>query len=149
MLMLTNVVMALALASSTSGGAGERWTAVSKTAMSITGDVTLRSDRIVFSNGVVLPLRKVRTVAFTDDTGFTGRGTLYRVPNPVDPVLLHGNRMCGATRAVPVTFVVVWKSKPLPSGGGDGRAFAAYSTSMEPPPSVQRACGVFRYEVAQ
>ena len=36
--------------------------------------------------------------------------TLYRVTAPADPVLVHGNRLCGAKGPQPVPFIAVWKS---------------------------------------
>jgi hypothetical protein len=139
-------VLALALAGFTFGG-GEHWIATSTSAISITGDVTVRPDRIVFANGGSLPVRRVRTVAFTDDLGLIERATVYRVPNPADPVLLHRNRICGEKTAVPIRYVVMWNSKPNSRRAGEGRALAAYSGRTEPPANTGRACAVFRYEI--
>jgi hypothetical protein len=75
--------------------AGEHWEAVSTTAISITGDVTFAPGRITFGNGKSLPLAAAGSVpGFGAPTGAVD-ATLYRVTAPDDPVLLHGNRLCG------------------------------------------------------
>jgi hypothetical protein len=143
--MLAKTILTLALAGAMSGG--EHWIATSTAAISITGDLTVRPDRIVFSNGASLPIRRLRSTAFKDELGLTVRATVYRVTRPADPVLLRGNHLCGGTPAVPVSYVVLWDSKPVMPGAGDGRAFAAYSGRTEPPANAERACAVLRYEI--
>jgi hypothetical protein len=146
--MLANMILTLALAGFTLGAEGEHWIATSTSAISITGDVTVRPDRIVFSTGASLAIRRVRSTAFTDDLGVTARATVYRVANPADPVLLHRNRICGEMTALPIRYVVMWNSKPDSPRAGEGRAFAAYSGRTEPRADTERACAVFRYETA-
>jgi hypothetical protein len=111
--------------------------------------VTVRPDRIVFSNGASLPIRRVRSTAFTDELGVPVRATVYRVTNPADPVLLRGNRICGGNTPAPIGYVVMWNSKPVAPGARDGRAFAAYSGRTEPPANAARACAVLRYEAGR
>jgi len=71
-----------------------RLVALSNTAMSITGNVRLREDAggnvsvIVFQNGSSLKL--------TPGPDFGG---VYRVTPPANPLLLHGNRLCGGSSA--------------------------------------------------
>jgi len=76
-----------------------RLVALSTTAMSITGDVRLREDAdgnvstIVFQNGSSLKL--------TPGPDFGG---VYRVTPSANPLLLHGNRLCGGR---PATWVAL------------------------------------------
>ena len=68
---LTGVLFAL-LASSPALAASvsEQWKAVSTAAISITGDITISADRIIFGNGASLSLRAAGRVRdFTVDTG--------------------------------------------------------------------------------
>ncbi len=122
----------------------ERWTATSTTAMSITGDVTLLSDRMVFATGKSLPISKVKNITFTDDIGEVGPATIYKVTSPADPILLNGNQLCGKA----VTYVVIWRPKPFVPRGPAERALAAYSGS-EPGTTANDSCGTFRYEIVK
>ena len=131
-------------------GWSEKWTATSTTAMSITGDVVLQTNKIVFAGGKSLPIVKSRNVSFADDMGKILPATIYRIPVPADLSLLNGNRICGGgNSAVPVTYIVIWHTKPIMPGDVAGRSFAAYSGPNEPRPSAAGACGTFSYEPAK
>jgi hypothetical protein len=111
--------------------AGEHWEAVSTTAMAITGDVTVSPDRITFANDKSFPLAPAGTVpqfgAPTDQVS----ATLYKVTAPDDPLLLHGNRLCGGRAPQPVTFIAI--RKPALVGSDiDPRSLAAFSGSVRP-----------------
>lgn len=150
--MLSHALHTLALAGLVAAGtpgASERWTATSTAAIAITGDVTVRADRLVFSTGASLPIRMVRKLSYTDDAGVTGPATLFRVLKPADPVLLHGNRVCGGSPGASIAYLVAWRSAPIVPGERPGRAFAAYSGRTEPAPNAKAACAVLRYEVAK
>ncbi len=122
----------------------EHWIATSTTAMSITGDIMLFDDRMVFSTGASLPIKKINNIAFTDDIGALGPATVYQISTPADPVLLRGNRICGKA----IDYVVIWRPKPSSPGQAAERAFAAYSGAA-PGPTTDKACGTFRYEIAK
>ena len=78
---------ARAVATGASAGTGVHLTATSTTAMSITGNIVLAPDRIVFQNGASLHLVLVRQVPdFADDLGKVA-ATLYRLDPPGNPVL--------------------------------------------------------------
>ena len=51
----------LAHSSPWAASAGEQWTAYSKNAIAITGNVTFSSDRLTFGNGRSLPLARGRS----------------------------------------------------------------------------------------
>jgi hypothetical protein len=124
--------------------AGEHWEAVSTTAISITGDVTFSPGRIAFGNGKSLPLAAAGAAPHFDWSG-KKTATLYRVTAPADPVLVHGNRLCGA----PVTFIAIWKPD-LVGSDIDPRAMAAFSGNA--PPTVAGGpnfCGTYNYEAGR
>jgi hypothetical protein len=114
MLMIWRGAFLVALLASSPAGAAEHWTAYSKTAESITGNVTFSPDRITFGNGKSLPLAVAGTVAGFETLGRRGQSTRFRVTSPDDPVLLNGNRLCGGRTPVPVTFIIVTQLPPQP-----------------------------------
>ena len=93
---LTGVLFAL-LASSPALAASvsEQWKAVSTAGISITGDITISADRIIFGNGTSLPLAAAGRVRdFTVDTEKPVVVALFRVTAPDNPVLPSGKRLC-------------------------------------------------------
>jgi hypothetical protein len=90
--------------------APEHWSAYSKTAEAITGDVTFTSQRITFSNDKSLPLAPAGTIPGYETFGGKVTAQTYRVTTPANPVLLNGNRLCSG----PATFVVISKLPPSP-----------------------------------
>jgi hypothetical protein len=125
--------------------AGEKWEAVSTTALAITGNVTFSPDRITFGNGKSLPLALAGTAPNFDWSG-TKTATLYRVTAPDDPVLLQGTRLCGGHAPQPVTFIAVWKPA-LVGSDIDPRGMAAFSGSARPTVAGGPGfCGTYNYE---
>ncbi len=78
-------LLTLVLAAPASAG-GATWTAVSTTAMSITGDIEVADDSITFQNGERIGLKPVRDAA----------GVFTLDPPTANPVLLNGNYLCGS-----------------------------------------------------
>jgi len=78
------LLLTLVLAAPAAAG-GAKWTAVSTTAMSITGDIEVADDSITFQNGERIGLEAVPQA--------TGIFTLD--PPTANPVLLNGNYLCG------------------------------------------------------
>jgi hypothetical protein len=125
---------------------GEKWEAVSTTAMAITGDLIFSPDRITFGNGKSLPLAPFGTVPTFSAPMESVNATLYRVTTPGDPVLLHGNRLCGGRAPQPVTFIVVWKPARVGSDV-DPRSMAAFSGDTRPTAAGGPGfCGTYNYE---
>jgi hypothetical protein len=91
-------VLTLVLAGPAAAG-GAKWTAVSTTAMSITGDIEMTDDSITFQNGARIGLRPVADAA----------GIFTLDPPTANPVLLNGNYLCGSN--VPPKYLA------LPSDG--------------------------------
>jgi hypothetical protein len=100
----------MAQTSPQAASAGERWTAYSKTAVAITGDVTFAPDRITFGNGKFLPLAPAGSIPGYSALGKNVTASLFRVTAPANPLLLHGNRLCSA----PVTQIVISRVPAAP-----------------------------------
>jgi hypothetical protein len=110
---LTGVLFAL-LASSPALAASvsEQWKAASAAAISITGDITISANLIMFGNGTSLPLAAAGRVRdFTVDTEKPVIATLFRVTAPDNPVLPSGKRLCEGLPPQPVTFIAVWRPR--------------------------------------
>lgn len=136
----------LAQSSAWSASVIEQWKAVSTTASSITGDITIAVDRITFGNGTSLPLAAAgRAPDFDSADGRPVNAMLFRVTAPDDPVLLSGNRLCGGQTPRPVTFVAFWRS--VRSGGGvDLHTLAVFSGSERPTGAGGPGlCGTYNY----
>ncbi|WP_093569591.1 hypothetical protein [Methylobacterium sp. 174MFSha1.1] len=114
----------------------ERWSALSRTAMAITGDITLSPTRLVAA-GKSLPLAVAADVpAFGTLTGPVP-ARILRVTKPVDPVLLRGNRLCGA----PVRWIVAYR-------GDDGRRLTLAAFTGDTLPTRESGpglCATFSY----
>jgi hypothetical protein len=117
--------------------AQERWDPVSKTAMSITGPVSLFRDHVRFGTGATLAVAAVGRPMEMDMDGQVMTATIYRVTAPRELLLLGDNTLCGA--GLPSWIVA--------GASGVSRALAVYSGAVAPPEN-KRLCGTFRYEVA-
>jgi hypothetical protein len=87
----------------------ERWSAVSNTAMSITGDVTFTPTHLTFSNGKALAVQFVGIHAIpkaSDATDGASHFDVYRVVSRGNLILLNHNTICGQ----PPTFVTILHS---------------------------------------
>lgn len=114
----------------------ERWSALSRTAQAITGDIALSPTRLVAA-GRSLPLAVAADVpAFATLTGPVP-ARILRVAKPVDPVLLRGNHLCGA----PVRWIVAYRSE-----GGRRLTLAAFTGDALPASeSGPGLCATFSY----
>ena len=126
-LILSLAVAAPALADS--------YTAISNTAMSITGDIEYDDFGITFENGKKLEFDDLIGDTFTVD-GKRVPASVYSVADPKDPVLLNGNTLCGA----PVTYVASWSA-----GNGTDTILAVFSTE-DAPESSDEMCASYNYE---
>ena len=100
----TFFALALALTSPLIAQERGSWRPASKTAQSITGDITFNADRMTI-NFFTLTVAEIRPLkpaeisaafadASADDT--TGTGHLYRLSIPGDKRFLHKNTLCGS-----------------------------------------------------
>ncbi len=82
------------------------WHAMSHTAGSITGNITVTANQVTFQNGAFLSIRVV-------DEDSENNITLYKVISTSNPKLLNGNYICGNT---PVNYISFKKvgAKPKP-----------------------------------
>ena len=136
----TSLFCALLLAAGSAGSAlaqdAEDLVAVSNTAMSITGDVTMDDFGITFENGKKLAFDELVADSFTVD-GKSVPASLYSVKTPADPVLLNGNRLCGEGK---VTYVASW---------GTDLVMVAVFTTQDAPQSDAEMCASYSYEYRQ
>ena len=111
----------------------DSYSAISNTAMSITGDIEFDDFGITFENG-----KKITFDQLVGDTfvvgGETVNASVYSVADPEDPVLLNGNRLCGE----PVTYVASW-------GDASTTTVAVFST-QDVPSSDADMCASYTYE---
>lgn len=129
------LLLAPAISSAAAPGV-EQWTATSSTAMGITGDISLSPDRLVAA-GKVFPLAVAADVRdFGSDRG-PQAARILKVTNPMDPVLLNGNRLCGA----PVRWIAVYRSDR-----GKSLNLSVFSGSAQPTGETgSDVCGTFLY----
>lgn len=113
----------------------ETYAAVSNTAMSITGDIELDETGITFENGEQVTFGAQVADRLTVD-GQPVEAHVFSLAEPRDPVLLNGNRLCGA----PVTYVASWETSD-----GSGTVLAVFSTS-DAPESDAGMCASYTYE---
>jgi hypothetical protein len=127
----------------------QRWEAFSKTAMSITGDITLSADRITMA-GRSFPLERVRDYAdprqieaFQTAMPISGsqKATLYRTRIEPTVRLENGNTLCGEA----AIWLLAIERRESPAG----LVMAAYQGTAELTPAVseQRLCAAFTYQL--
>ena len=134
--MPSSAISALALCVVLSSPAfAETYAAVSNTAMAITGDIEFDETGITFENGEQITFdEKVGDKLVVD--GKTVPAFVFSLAEPKDPVLLNGNRLCGA----PVTYVASWEASD-----GDTTMVAVFST-QDAPQSDADMCASYSYE---
>jgi hypothetical protein len=131
------VLAALCLATAASAKPdSSAWRPTSTTSVSITGPVTLWSDRLVAA-GASFKLRQVAQVAsFQTDQG-DHPARVFAVVKPANPKLLNGNRFCGPR---PATWIVAQPITP------DGLEIAVFTGPDRPTgQSSPGLCGTFFY----
>ncbi|MGX7706445.1 hypothetical protein [Methylobacterium sp. Gmos1] len=114
----------------------ERWSALSLTAQAITGDIALSPTRLVAA-GRSLPLAVAADIPAFGTLAGPVAARILRVTRPVDPVLLRGNRLCGA----PVRWIVAYRRE-----GGRRLTLAAFTGNDLPASeSGPDLCATFSY----
>ena len=131
------------------GMAQERgsWRPASKTAQSITGDVTFNGDRMTI-NFFSLPVAEIRPLKpdevlamFDGADASAGAGHLYRLSIPGDRKFLHKNTLCGSDETQWMATFVAGKELHL----------AFFSNAKPPVFSVEELgknenlCGTYSY----
>jgi hypothetical protein len=120
--MLASLALFLAL-----GLTPQHWTAMSTTAMSITGDVTFQPTKMTFTGGKSVALSYIKKI---------GQYALYRVSATSNPHLLRGNTICGATLP---GYVAVSRS-------GADVAVSFFSAGIAPTTvNAQSLCATYSY----
>lgn len=146
---LPAVAIALLFVCSLSLSAQDRgyWNAASTTAKSITGDISIGTNKVTI-NFSSFPLAPIRTLgptevaaAFDADVNAGGNGQLYRLNVPADKRFLHHNTLCG-------TEDTQWMATYV---SGRNLQVAFFSGSNPPVLSVDALanstslCGTFEY----
>jgi hypothetical protein len=88
----------------------EHWEAASKTAYSITGDVTFTSTKITMAKNVTFAINFVRVApaaTWVPGGGADTPSNLYRIIQPQSSVLLGHNCLCGQK---PATYISIAKA---------------------------------------
>lgn len=116
----------------------DHYSAMSNTAMNITGDVWMDDFSITFENGEALEFSDLVADNFRVD-GRRVPASVYRVSEPADPELENGNQLCGSGD---VTYVASWAS-------GNGVTAIAVFTGNRPPQSNDQMCALYTYEDPQ
>jgi hypothetical protein len=111
------------------------YVAYSKTAESITGDISMDDFSISFANGESLAFASLVSDHFTVD-GHKVNASVYSVKEPGDPELENGNKLCGSGD---VSYVATW-------GAGDGLTEVAVFTSEDAPKSSEEMCASYVYQ---
>jgi hypothetical protein len=121
------------------------WKAVSKTARSITGDISIKNEKltIYFSVFIIAEIRSLEAAeamsVFNADEG--GSGNLYRLNIPADRQFLHRNTLCGAE---PTEWMATYRT-------GKDMQIAFFSGSKMPvftPDAISSStnlCGTYTY----
>lgn len=104
----------------TAAPAPRSWSAMSTTAISITGDIRISENEIRFENGATLQL------APTDRPG------VFRIAKPVNPVLKNGNVLCGRE---PPTFVAFGRDESTDSLDQSSTLYFKVYNGKEVPPA--------------
>lgn len=135
-LLLSLPVLISAIATSPAAAQqADHYSAVSNTAMSVTGDIWLDDFSITFANEESLDFSDLVADHFRVD-GRRIPASVYRVEDPADPELENGNQLCGAGD---VTYVANWAA-------GDGLSAIAVFTGNRPPKSSDEMCALYTYE---
>jgi len=145
----TFFALALAFASPLLAQERGSWRPASKTAQSITGDVTFNGDRMTinFFSLTVAEIRPLKpaeiAAAFSDASpdAPAGNGHLYRLSVPGDKRFLHKNTLCGSDET---QWMATWVS-------GKQMQIAFFSNAAPPVFTLealrdsQNLCGTFAY----
>ena len=114
------------------------YTAVSTTAMGITGDISMDDFSMTFANGASLTFSEL-VADHLEVEGKDVPASVYRVEKPADPELENGNRLCGSGK---VSYVASW-------GESDTDMMLAVFTGDEPPTSDEQMCASYSYEITE
>jgi hypothetical protein len=134
------VIFACAFSQAVAKTREDSWTAYSRTAMAITGDIRLSPTRLSAS-GAHFPLKFVADVPdFQNDFDERIPARVLTVTRHMDPKLRNGNTL-GCGRNEPIRWIVVWQYN-------HGNALAMYTFSGSQMPKSVKAdgfCGSYFY----
>ena len=123
------------------------WRAASKTAESITGDISLSDTKVIlnFSSFTMAQIRALNSAevaaAFDADINAGGNGALYRLMIPADKRFLHKNTLCGTADTQWMATYVTGRNLMVAFFSGD----SAPVLSMDALSNSTDLCGTFTY----
>ena len=122
----------------------QHWVAYSRSAEGITGDIDLSSSRIVFQNGTVLELSYADSApGIIQVVPKNLQAKIYRILNPQDPILLHGNLLCDQS-----PYYLAWVELPMEPFEGRNMLQLIFIKGREPPSAnmdADRNCGGYAF----
>lgn len=142
-------LLAFALACAPSAAAQDRgsWTAASKNANSITGNISIREPKLTISL-LTFPIAHIRglqpaeaAAVFDSDANSAGNGTLYRLNIPAAQRFLNKNTLCGSEQTQWMATWVSGKTLSVAFFSGDNMPVF----SFEPINKSTDLCGIFFY----
>ncbi|WP_449410400.1 hypothetical protein [Methylobacterium komagatae] len=130
----TAVLLISLPAAAVAASATEHWSATSRTATAITGDIDLSPTKLVAA-GKTFPVTVADDVANFGTSGGPKPARILRVTHEVNPVLLHGNTLCSPTarwialyrsNAAKGLNLAVFSGQTQPQGEDDASLCATY-----------------------
>lgn len=144
---LAIAAVTLALACTLSAQDKGYWRAASKTAVSITGDISLADTKVII-NYYPFTMSQIRTLnsaevaaAFDADANAGGSGTLYRLMVPADKRFLHKNTLCGTADTQWMATYVTGRNLMVAFFSGDNQPVL----TMDALSNSTDLCGTFVY----
>ncbi len=116
------VLLVVLTASSVAAPVTEHWSATSRTATAITGDIDLSPTKLVAA-GKTFPLAIAADVAAFGTSGGPKPARIMRVTREANPVLLRGNTLCSPA----ARWIALYRSD-----AGKGLTLAVFSGQSQP-----------------
>ena len=115
-------VLLMSSTAASAAPATEHWSATSRTATAITGDIDLSPKKLVAA-GKTFPLAVSADVEAFGTSGGPKAARIMRVTREVNPVLLRGNTLCSPA----ARWIALYRSD-----GGKGLTLAVFSGQTQP-----------------
>ena len=145
---VTLFVLALALASATAQQPEKGyWRAASRTAESITGDISISGSKLTinFTTFLLSPVRQLTpaevSAAFDEAVDTAGKGQLYRVSIPAARRFVKNNTLCGTQDTQWMAVYVANRTLKVAFFSGD----SAPQITFEAMQGSNDLCGTFTY----
>ena len=144
-------VLAFTLACAASAAAEQPekgyWRAASRTAQSITGDISFSGSKITinFTSFLISPVRLLKpaevSAAFDEAVDTAGNGQLYRVSIPASRRFLKNNTLCGSQETQWIAVYVANGALKVAFFSGDDAPFMSFEALQK----STDLCGTYSY----